>query len=75
MKLISRIEAKEQDLKRYFTGKPCSKGHIAERYTCKSTCIECERLAGEKYRHTTQGKKKSHINVSLRRARKKKSRV
>lgn len=27
--------------KRYFTGKPCKHGHICERYTRSSICVEC----------------------------------
>lgn len=34
-------EAKSLGLAKYFTGKPCKKGHIAERYTKSSTCVEC----------------------------------
>ena len=26
---------------RYFTGRPCPRGHVAERYTSKSTCVTC----------------------------------
>jgi hypothetical protein len=44
MKIISKSEAKELGLKRYFTGKPCKHGHIAERKVSKSTCVECSRL-------------------------------
>jgi hypothetical protein len=39
--IISKQEAKEQGLKRYFTGKPCSKGHISERLVSTSQCTEC----------------------------------
>lgn len=46
MKQITRREAKEQGLKRYFTGKPCKHGHISERYTRCGGCIKC----GEIYR-------------------------
>lgn len=38
---ISRAEAKELGLVRYFTGKPCNKGHVAERHTSSAACIEC----------------------------------
>jgi hypothetical protein len=41
MHLISRIEAKAQGLKRYFTGKPCKRGHVAERYVSTPTCVVC----------------------------------
>lgn len=27
---------------RYFTGKPCIRGHVAERYSGSRTCVECE---------------------------------
>lgn len=40
--LMSRADAKALGLKRYFTGKPCKHGHVAERTVCKSTCIECK---------------------------------
>lgn len=28
----------------YFTGVPCPKGHIAERYVSNSVCLECKKL-------------------------------
>lgn len=39
--LISRADAMAQGLSRYFTGKPCRKGHIAERYVNSCTCHCC----------------------------------
>ena len=39
--LIKRREAKALGLPRYFTGKRCPNGHIAERYTCGTGCVEC----------------------------------
>lgn len=41
-KIISRAEAQARGLKRYFTGKPCKRGHTAERYVARKGCIECE---------------------------------
>ena len=35
-------QAREQGLTRYFTGKPCSKGHISERQTSDRSCIQCK---------------------------------
>jgi hypothetical protein len=29
----------------YFTGKPCSRGHIAKRFVSNRKCVECEHLA------------------------------
>lgn len=39
--IISRADARAQGLKRYFTGKPCSKGHVAERLVSSSACVVC----------------------------------
>jgi hypothetical protein len=50
MQIISRAEAKAKGLKRYFTGKPCKHGHVAEREVFNATCVECERAAIKKYR-------------------------
>lgn len=38
---IDRQTAKSLGLKRYFTGNPCKKGHVAERWVSSLTCIEC----------------------------------
>lgn len=40
----SRKTAKEAGLKRYFTGRPCPNGHIAERYVNGTTCVICAKL-------------------------------
>lgn len=44
MKKILRFEAKQQNLKRYFTGMPCKHGHISERLTSDGKCIECRKI-------------------------------
>lgn len=44
MEIISRSEALARGLKRYFTGKPCKHGHIAERLVSQTNCCECDRL-------------------------------
>ena len=43
VKIISRKEAKARGLTRYFTGKPCKHGHIAERDTGAGRCVEYNR--------------------------------
>ena len=40
--IITRAEAKAKGLTRYFTGKPCVRGHIAERCTKRKVCKECD---------------------------------
>jgi hypothetical protein len=44
MQHISRKHALAQGLSFYFTGKPCSHGHIAKRYTRSCECAECRRI-------------------------------
>ena len=44
MMIISRREAKEKGLTRYFTGEPCSKGHVCERFVASCTCFECNKI-------------------------------
>src|SRR5689334_5463261 len=39
--IITRAEAKAASLPRYFTGKPCKHGHVAERYTSIKICVSC----------------------------------
>ena len=41
MKIVSRREAMSLGLKRYYTGIPCSHGHVSERYTNMTRCVEC----------------------------------
>ena len=39
--IISRKDAKALGLKRYFTGKPCKYGHVAQRFADNKSCVEC----------------------------------
>lgn len=41
MEIVTRHQAIDQKLSRYYTGKPCKRGHLSERYTQMSACIEC----------------------------------
>jgi hypothetical protein len=43
-------EAKSLGLTRYITGKPCRKGHFAERYTSTSGCVICVKIKSEQAR-------------------------
>ena len=40
--VISCKDAKAKGLSRYFTGQPCKRGHIAQRYTRTGNCIQCD---------------------------------
>jgi hypothetical protein len=37
-------EAKTVGASMYYTGRPCSAGHIAARYTVSATCVSCHKL-------------------------------
>lgn len=39
--IVTRKEAREKGLKKYFTGSICVNGHIAERLTISGSCFEC----------------------------------
>ncbi|MBE9636552.1 hypothetical protein [Salipiger mangrovisoli] len=38
---VDRETARSIGLVRFFTGKPCKYGHVAERWVSSGTCIEC----------------------------------
>lgn len=59
MKIMSRKSAKEQNLKRYYNGKPCKKGHTDERFTKSSNCLECLRL------YSLENKEKTAMRQAL----------
>lgn len=61
MKIISRQEANERGLTRYFTGKPCKHGHIVERTTPNGTCMACQHTTTKKWRKDNpEGNKESY---------------
>ena len=65
MDIITRAEAQAQGLKRYFTGKPCKHGHIAQRYTGNKKCVGCDnagqaRLRQEHPELVAERKKRSY---------------
>lgn len=47
MKIITRKEAQKAGSTKYFTGKPCPKGHITERQTSTGTCVGCKKAWAE----------------------------
>ena len=56
MDIISRKDAKIRGLNKYFTGNPCKRGHITERYTSNYKCPMCHHQTRKnsdiKYRDT-----------------------
>lgn len=55
--IISRKEAIKRGLKWYFTGKRCSRGHLAKRRTTSPCCEKCKKIDGKKW------KKQNHEKV------------
>lgn len=43
LEIIGKARARAKGLTRYFLGKPCSNGHIAERYTKSGACCQCSK--------------------------------
>lgn len=48
--VISRDDALAAGKTRYFTGKPCKFGHIAERYVTTANCSQCIEMRSSKFR-------------------------
>jgi predicted Fe-S protein YdhL (DUF1289 family) len=49
VEIITRKQAIEQGLKRYFTGKPCKRGHVDERYVTRG-CIACLNIESARWK-------------------------
>lgn len=41
MQVVTRDDAHLRGLKRYYTGKPCKRGHQCERFVSNGCCIDC----------------------------------
>jgi hypothetical protein len=68
MDIMSCKEAKAAGLKRYFTAKPCPKGHVAERFVSTNGCCACalennkrpeNQAAIKRWKESAHGKAKS----------------
>ena len=55
--MISRPQAKAQGLLRYYTGKPCPHGHIAERYVSTWRCCTCVSSYAREWELSSNGAK------------------
>jgi hypothetical protein len=47
--MITRKDAAATGAKRYYTGKVCRNGHIAERDTDTGNCCECQKASANRY--------------------------
>jgi 5-methylcytosine-specific restriction endonuclease McrA len=48
--IVTYSQAKAHGLKRYFTGKPCRYGHVAERCAANGQCFECASIKHRRWR-------------------------
>ena len=49
-KIQTRMEALRLGQNKYYTGKPCNKGHVTLRYCNTGACIDCIAIYGRKFR-------------------------
>ena len=61
-------EARRRNLKRFFTGQSCPRGHVAERYVSNRNCVECGKDRHKKWVEQNPEKQKS-LNDKHRRLR------
>jgi hypothetical protein len=73
-RIISRAEARASGLVRYFTGRRCKHGHVAEREVSSGSCLPCHRKAVKERRQRDPDKARAReracyqINRLVRRA-------
>lgn len=69
MKLISCKEAASQGRKYYFTGKPCTRGHVCKRAVSDRSCMGCKRITDvRRYRNNRreeQARSRAYQRVKL----------
>ena len=51
LKILSRDDAFAQNLTKYYTGRPCGRGHDTFRYVRTGACVDCIRLYSRNYRY------------------------
>lgn len=57
------IQAEKMKITRYFTGKPCPKGHVSERMKSTYACVTC--LRENKKRYTAQSNKRRRERYAI----------
>lgn len=63
MELLKRRDAKKIGSNKYFTGKPCPKGHIVERWVVNCHCVSCHAQGVGLYEKTDA--RKDHVKKYL----------
>lgn len=65
--IVTRVEAMRLGLKRYFTGRSCKRGHIAERYVVTRMCLQCSPIFQKKWRSTLSDDRREQQNKDQKR--------
>ena len=70
-KIISRADAKAAGLKRFFSGRPCKRGHVGEFYVNNGGCVECALARSYAWyeANTERAKANVHANYAANRQR------
>ena len=61
--VISRAEAIALCRRRYFTGKSCKHGHVAERQVWNGNCCECHRTHDRAYDEANREKRLAYFRA------------
>lgn len=48
------------------TGKPCPRGHVAERNTANGTCVECTKENNKTHKGDLTRRRRNHLNKSYK---------
>lgn len=64
--IVTRAQAKAAGLKRYFTGKPCPHGHIAQRITNNGSCWPCADARTKALRPEWAARNREKLNAKNR---------
>jgi 5-methylcytosine-specific restriction endonuclease McrA len=57
--IITYSQARKAGLPRYFTGKPCKRGHISERNSANADCVACSNLRCSTWAKENQERKRA----------------
>jgi hypothetical protein len=64
--LLPKSAAKERGIPRFFTGKPCARGHVADRVTASGNCLACQRLANaDHYTRTLKRRRQTELKPRI----------
>jgi 5-methylcytosine-specific restriction endonuclease McrA len=67
--VVTRDEAVAEGLSRYFTGKPCQRGHLSQRRTVNHGCSECEWKKLRRDDRNASERRARELNPDIERAR------